>query len=179
METLEFSELIFNDLKSTVETLEKCPCTFIWFFFIVYSKQVFAILNFFIFSLYIKENARDQSSFPSRLAIPERGHSFNRYAKFSEKLIFVTPWCAHVCVCVIRICAWYAYVCVSGVRNVSFSKIVAYILHEWSQMAGKNPDSVFRAVKIVSEILEMKLEYWWSFVSNLFFSLEQQEIQKA
>ena len=46
-------------------------------------------------------------------------------------------------------------------------------------MAWKNPDSVFRAVKIVSEILEMKLEYSWSFVSNLFFSLEQQEIQKA
>ena len=67
METLEFSELIFNDLKSTVETLEKCPCTFIWFFFIVYSKQVFAILNFFILSLYIKERAQDQSSFQAAL----------------------------------------------------------------------------------------------------------------
>ena len=33
-------------------------------------------------------------------AIHTRDHSFNTYTKFSEKLTFLTPWYAHVGVCI-------------------------------------------------------------------------------
>ena len=45
----------------------------------------------------------------------------NTYAKFSEKLTFLTPWCAHVCVHI------------RGIRNVSFLENFAYeFLHKTS-----------------------------------------------
>ena len=42
-------------------------------------------------------------------------YPFSTYAKFSEKLTFLTPWCAY-----------------QGVRNVSFSENFAYVLNGWS-----------------------------------------------
>ena len=50
-------------------------------------------------------------------------HSFSALAKFSEKLIFLTPWYAHTHTC--------AY---QGVRNVSFSKNFANVLNEWPKL---------------------------------------------
>ena len=47
-------------------------------------------------------------------------HWFSTYAKFSEKPTFLTPWYVHVHTCVYQ-----------GVRNVSFSENVAYVLNEW------------------------------------------------
>ena len=47
-----------------------------------------------------------------------RGHPFSTYAKFSEKLAFLSP-------------DTQMYVCVSGGRNVSFSKNFAYVLNRW------------------------------------------------
>ena len=49
-----------------------------------------------------------------------RNHSFSTYAKFSEKLTFLTPWYP-----MLRTCAC------QGVRNVSFSENFAYVLNEW------------------------------------------------
>ena len=46
-----------------------------------------------------------------------RDHSFSTYAKFSEKLIFLTP--IHT-----RTCAY------QGIRNVSLSENFAYVLNE-------------------------------------------------
>ena len=43
-----------------------------------------------------------------------RDHLFNKYAKFTEKLAFLTPWCAY-----------------QGVINVSFSENFAYVLNGW------------------------------------------------
>ena len=48
-----------------------------------------------------------------------RDHSFSRYAKFSKKLAFLTPWYADVRV-------------YQGVRNVSFPGNFAYVLNRWS-----------------------------------------------
>ena len=51
----------------------------------------------------------------SRKEIFIGGCSFNTYAKFSEKLIFVTPWFAH-----------------GRVRNNSFLENFAHVVNEWS-----------------------------------------------
>ena len=48
-----------------------------------------------------------------------RNLSLNNGAKFSEKLVFLTPWYVR------------AY---QGVRNVSFSKDIGCVLNEWSLM---------------------------------------------
>ena len=49
---------------------------------------------------------------------PLKDYSFSTYAKYSEKLIFLTPsYCAY-----------------QGVRNVSFSENFAHVLNEWSLM---------------------------------------------
>ena len=45
-----------------------------------------------------------------------RHHRFSTYAKFSEKLTFLTP-------------ETHTYVCVSGVRNISFSENLAYLVN--------------------------------------------------
>ena len=45
-------------------------------------------------------------------------YSFSTYAKFSEKPIFLTPWCAYIRTN-------------QGVRNLSFSENFAYLLNEW------------------------------------------------
>ena len=45
-----------------------------------------------------------------------RSHSFSTYAKFSKKLTFLTP-----------VIQMYAY---KGVRNISFSRNYAEVLHE-------------------------------------------------
>ena len=50
---------------------------------------------------------------PSLILCAIRDHLFSTYAKFSEKLIFHTPWYAHV-------------------RNVSFSENLAYVLNRWT-----------------------------------------------
>ena len=50
-----------------------------------------------------------------------KGSLFSMYAKFSKKLIFLTPWYAHVRTCVYQ-----------GERNVCFSENLAYILNELS-----------------------------------------------
>ena len=53
--------------------------------------------------------------------IPHRGvgdHSFSTYAKFSEKLTFLSP-------------DSHTYVCGSGGKNVSFSENFAYVLNKW------------------------------------------------
>ena len=50
----------------------------------------------------------------------ERAHPLSTYAKFSEKLRFLTPWYAHVRVH-------------QGVRNVSFPESFAYVLNGWLQ----------------------------------------------
>ena len=60
-------------------------------------------------------------------------HPFSAYAKFSEKLTFITPWYAHARKTNIsyplirtRSCAY------QGLRNVSFSENFAYVLSGWS-----------------------------------------------
>ena len=45
-------------------------------------------------------------------------HSFSKYAKFSENLIFPSPRYAHV------------RVCIKGLKNVSFSENFAFVLIE-------------------------------------------------
>ena len=45
-------------------------------------------------------------------------HSFSTYARFSEKLTFLT--------------SWYAHERVRNVRNVSFPEKLVYVLNEWS-----------------------------------------------
>ena len=47
-------------------------------------------------------------------------HSFSTFAKFSEKLIVLTPWYIRT-----RTCAY------QRVRNISFSENFAYVLNEW------------------------------------------------
>ena len=42
-----------------------------------------------------------------------RDYPFSTYAKFTEKLTFLTPWCAHE-----RVCAY------QGITDVSFRKIL-------------------------------------------------------
>ena len=46
------------------------------------------------------------------------GYPLSIYAKFSEKLTFLTPWYTHTC----------AY---QGVRNVSFSENFPYVINGW------------------------------------------------
>ena len=48
------------------------------------------------------------------------GHPLSTYAKFSEKLTFLTPLIRP------RTCA------IQGVRNVNFSENLAYVLNRWS-----------------------------------------------
>ena len=50
-----------------------------------------------------------------------RNHSFSSYAKFLEKLTFLTPWYGVA----------YVRVCIRGVRNVNFSEHFAYVPNEW------------------------------------------------
>ena len=57
-----------------------------------------------------------KQNFPETL-IRTRDHPFSTYAKFSEKLTFVTPRYAHV------------RVRIMGVRNVSFSENFAYVVN--------------------------------------------------
>ena len=52
------------------------------------------------------------------LCRPIRGHPLSTYVKLSEKLTFLTP--RHALPCVYQ-----------GVRNVSFSENVAYVLNGW------------------------------------------------
>ena len=47
----------------------------------------------------------------------QNDHPFSTYAKFFEKLTFLTPWYTHVR---------------ARIRNVSFLENFAYILNEWS-----------------------------------------------
>ena len=54
------------------------------------------------------------------------GRPFSKYAKFSEKLTFLTPCFAHE-----RTCAY------QGVRIVSFSENFAYVLNGWSLVVHK------------------------------------------
>ena len=55
-----------------------------------------------------------------KIEIEIRGHPLSMYAKFSEKLTFLTPLTR------LRTCAY------QGVRNVSFSENFAYVLSGWS-----------------------------------------------
>ena len=48
-----------------------------------------------------------------------RDHSFSKYAKFSQKVTFLTPWYASV------------RVQIMGVRNVSFWENFAHAINEW------------------------------------------------
>ena len=50
--------------------------------------------------------------FSSRFAIPQRDHSFSTYARFSEKVTFLTPWYA------------------SGGKKCKFFENIAYALNE-------------------------------------------------
>ena len=52
-------------------------------------------------------------------SVLERGHPLSTYAKFPEKLTFLTPLIRT------RACAY------QGVRNVSFSENLAYVLNWW------------------------------------------------
>ena len=45
------------------------------------------------------------------------GHSFSTYPNFSEKIIFFSPWYAHIHMCSYK-----------GIRNISFRKILLIIL---------------------------------------------------
>ena len=54
-----------------------------------------------------------------------RDHPFSTYAKFSEKLTFLTPLIRT------RMCAY------QGVRNVSFSENFVYVLNGWTLLGRK------------------------------------------
>ena len=80
-----------------------------------------------------------------RLKVTLRDHSFSTCAKFSEKLIFFTPWYAHVHKMVkhtqtidrllptnfFGVLDHFVDDYVSGIRNVSFTEDFTYGLNEW------------------------------------------------
>ena len=71
-----------------------------------------------------------------------RGHRLSTYAKFSEKLTFLTPWYAEV-------------------KNVNFSENFAYVLNEW-------PLNQFLLVTI-HKYLYCTLVILYKFTLHLFF----------
>ena len=60
---------------------------------------------------------KSRQTYPQEFRELIRDNSIDTYAKFSKKVIFLTPWYVHVRV-------W--------VRNVSFAENSAYVLNEWS-----------------------------------------------
>ena len=81
------------------------------------------------------------------------GHSFNTYAKFFEKLTFLTPpSLMHRQTC--------AY---QGLRNVSFPESFAYVLNEWSLC---NTSKI--VAKTVMNLHDILTRYWK--VTNFFGS---------
>ena len=80
-------------------------CNFLMFYLFEWK-----FVDVFFFS-FTRQNVRDR--------VNKRGHSLSPYAKFSEKLIFLTNWYAHV------------RVHIRGVRNIHFSGNIAYVLNEW------------------------------------------------
>ena len=62
-----------------------------------------------------------------------RNYLFSKYAKFSEKLKFLTPWYAHIRTCDTHVRTRGTRTCAyQGVQNFSFSENFTYILNEWA-----------------------------------------------
>ena len=89
------------------------------------------------------------------------GHPFSTYTKFSEKLTFLTPWCAHICV---HVPDTHIYVCVSGGKKCWFFRkfYVGTFLFIWQPGRDKKQDgTINEIIKLQSFFHKFVITFIW------------------